>query len=77
MEEHLVSIGMVKLDSISFTDVNKHDKVFLNGDWIGVCSDPVEFVSKFKSMRRSKIINPQVSIVIFLTFISGCSSIKI
>lgn len=61
MEEHLVSIGMVKLDSISLTDVNKKEKVFLNGDWIGVCSDSADFVSKFRSMRRSKIINPQVS----------------
>jgi DNA-directed RNA polymerase IV and V subunit 2 len=61
IEEHLVSIGMAKLDNISLSDVNKQDKVFLNGDWIGVCSDSVEFVSKFRSMRRSKIIDPLVS----------------
>ncbi|KAJ1704557.1 hypothetical protein LUZ63_004336 [Rhynchospora breviuscula] len=62
MEEHLVSIGMIKLDTISLSDVNKSDKVFLNGQWVGVCSDPAEFVSKLRLMRRSKIINPQVEI---------------
>ncbi|KAJ1701311.1 hypothetical protein LUZ63_001090 [Rhynchospora breviuscula] len=60
--DHLVSIGMVKLNSVSLTDVNTNDKVLLNGDWVGVCRDGADFVKKFRLMRRSKIINPQVEI---------------
>ena len=64
-EDKLVQCGLMKLGAVSVTDLNKYDKVFLNIDWIGVCLNPEEFVSKFRSMRRATVINRQVNLVPF------------
>lgn len=60
--EKLVSSGMDKLDQISVASLNKMDKVFLNGDWIGVCSDSKSFVATFRHLRRTQQIDSQVEI---------------
>ncbi|KAJ3677345.1 hypothetical protein LUZ60_003069 [Juncus effusus] len=62
IEDKLVQCGLVKLDEVSLTDLNKYDKVFLNIEWVGVCLNAEEFVSKFRLMRRARVINPQVEI---------------
>ncbi|ONK73942.1 uncharacterized protein A4U43_C03F1170 [Asparagus officinalis] len=60
--DKLVSCGMEKLDQISVSSLSKTYKIFLNGDWIGVCSDSRLFVLNFRQMRRAQEINSQVEI---------------
>nr|CAD1830400.1 unnamed protein product [Ananas comosus var. bracteatus] len=60
--DKLVSCGMEKLDESPLSSTTKMDKVFLNGDWIGVCADPSSFVESFRCMRRNKVIHAQVEI---------------
>lgn len=60
--DKLISCGMEKLDAVSQSSTSKLDKVFLNGNWVGVCSDSSLFVVRFRCMRRANRINPQVEI---------------
>lgn len=64
--DKLVSCGMEKLDQISVTLLSNVDKVFLNGDWIGVCSDSKSFVTSLRHMRRSQQIDSQVLLLFVL-----------
>ncbi|KAF8713017.1 hypothetical protein HU200_028807 [Digitaria exilis] len=58
-----VSCGMKKLDDkIPLQDISGKDRIFLNGSLLGVCADPGELISHLKSLRRSKLIDPQVEI---------------
>lgn len=58
--DKLISCGMEKLDEISLSSVSNMDKVFLNGDWVGVCADSSSFVARLRCMRRDTLIHPQV-----------------
>ncbi|XP_062190987.1 DNA-directed RNA polymerases IV and V subunit 2-like [Phragmites australis] len=58
----LVSCGMKKLDEIPLKEIRGKDRIFLNGNLLGVCTDPGEFVLRLRSMRRSMRIDPQVEI---------------
>lgn len=59
-----VSCGMKKLDDkIPLQDISGKDRIFLNGSLLGVCADPGELISHLKSLRRSKLIEPQVRLV--------------
>lgn len=59
-----VSCGMKKLDDkIPLQDISGKDRIFLNGSLLGVCADPGELISHLKSLRRSKLIEPQVCLV--------------
>ncbi|KAJ1267478.1 hypothetical protein BS78_07G059400 [Paspalum vaginatum] len=60
--DKLVSCGMKKLDDIPLQDSSGKDRIFLNGELLGVCADPAELVSHLKSLRRSKLIDQQVEI---------------
>ncbi|WOL00513.1 hypothetical protein Cni_G09226 [Canna indica] len=60
--DKLIACGMEKLDEISLLSLSKMYKVFLNGDWVGVCSDMSSFADRFRCMRRAKLIHPQVEI---------------
>ncbi|XP_010937061.1 DNA-directed RNA polymerases IV and V subunit 2 [Elaeis guineensis] len=60
--DKLISCGMEKLDEISLTSVSSMDKVFLNGDWVGVCADSSSFVARLRCMRRATLIHSQVEI---------------
>ncbi|KQK03136.1 DNA-directed RNA polymerases IV and V subunit 2 [Brachypodium distachyon] len=60
--DRFVSCGMNKLDEISAKEIPKMDKIFLNGDWIGSCTDPASFVMRLRCMRRANLIDPQVEI---------------
>ncbi|KAG2700336.1 hypothetical protein I3843_07G225000 [Carya illinoinensis] len=37
-------------------------KVFLNGDWVGVCEDSISFVAELRNKRRQKLLPHQVEI---------------
>ncbi|XP_010275247.1 PREDICTED: DNA-directed RNA polymerases IV and V subunit 2-like [Nelumbo nucifera] len=59
----LLNCGMEKLvDCNSPASVSGKDKVFLNGEWIGVCIDSAKFVRDLRNKRRSKEIPHQVEI---------------
>uniref|UniRef100_J3MQS1 DNA-directed RNA polymerase subunit beta n=1 Tax=Oryza brachyantha TaxID=4533 RepID=J3MQS1_ORYBR len=58
----LVSCGMKKLDGLLLQEISGKDRIFLNGSLVGVCPDPDEFALRFRSMRHSKQIDPQVGI---------------
>ncbi|KAL8193189.1 hypothetical protein R6Q57_027093 [Mikania cordata] len=56
----LIKSGMEELvddNSISFGE--KH-KVFVNGDWVGICDDAASLVDDFRSKRRRKEVHYQV-----------------
>lgn len=55
-----VSCGMKKLDDISLQDISGKHRIFLNGSLLGVCADPHELTLRLRSLRRSKLIDPQV-----------------
>ncbi|CAO2176336.1 unnamed protein product [Urochloa humidicola] len=61
--DKFVSCGMRKLDDkIPLQDISRRDRIFLNGNLLGVCADPGELISCLRSMRRSKLIESQVEI---------------
>lgn len=57
--DRFISCGMNKLEE-NPTEVLRMDKIFLNGDWVGCCTDPASFVMRLRCMRRSNLIDPQV-----------------
>lgn len=59
--DNLMECGMKKLDEVSLESMRKMGKVFLNGDWAGVCLDMSSFADRLRCMRRGKQIDPQVS----------------
>ncbi|XP_062183913.1 DNA-directed RNA polymerases IV and V subunit 2-like isoform X2 [Phragmites australis] len=60
--DSFISCGMNKLDEIPTEEVPRMDKIFLNGNWVGSCTDPASFVLRLRCMRRSSLIDPQVEI---------------
>ncbi|XP_047073529.1 DNA-directed RNA polymerases IV and V subunit 2-like [Lolium rigidum] len=57
-----VSCGMKKLDEVLLQELGGKDKIFLNGNLVGMSAYPGEFVTHLRNMRRSKQIDPQVEI---------------
>ncbi|KAG8043689.1 hypothetical protein GUJ93_ZPchr0458g22674 [Zizania palustris] len=57
--DSFISCGMIKLHEIPTDEVPRMDKIFLNGDWVGSCTDPASFVLRLRCMRRSGLINSQ------------------
>ncbi|TVU42988.1 hypothetical protein EJB05_09417, partial [Eragrostis curvula] len=57
-----VSCGMKKMDELTVQEIGGKDKIFLNGNLLGVCTDPCEFVLRLRSMRRTAQIHSQVEI---------------
>jgi hypothetical protein len=55
-----VSCGMKKLDEILVQELGGTDKIFMNGNLVGACAYPCEFVMHLRNMRRSKQIDAQV-----------------
>lgn len=52
--------GMEKLVDDTFTKLTGKDKVFLNGEWVGVCDDSLTFVMELRRERRRKKLPHQV-----------------
>jgi DNA-directed RNA polymerase beta subunit len=59
--ESFISCGMSKLDELPTKNIQRMDKIFLNGNWVGCCTDSASFVLRLRCMRRSSLIDPQVS----------------
>ncbi|KAF9599789.1 hypothetical protein IFM89_001735 [Coptis chinensis] len=59
----LLVCGMEKLsDDLSPLSLKGKNKIFLNGEWVGVCRDSLSLVNTLKRKRRSKEVPPQVEI---------------
>jgi len=58
--ESFISCGMSKLNDIPTEHIQRMDKIFLNGNWVGSCKDSASFVFRLRCMRRSSMIDPQV-----------------
>jgi DNA-directed RNA polymerase IV and V subunit 2 len=56
----LFDCGMEELIDDTMTVLGKKDKVFLNGDWVGVCSDSTSFVAELRNRRRRNELPHQV-----------------
>lgn len=52
--------GMEKLVDDTSTPLHGKDKVFLNGNWVGVCADSLTFVTELRRKRRRKQLPNQV-----------------
>ncbi|KAG5860186.1 DNA-directed RNA polymerase subunit B [Encephalitozoon hellem] len=61
--EFLEECGVESLEEISNFQLNTATKVFVNGVWIGIHSDPVYLVKSLKLLRRSLEMDKEVSIV--------------
>ncbi|GFZ08289.1 nuclear RNA polymerase D2A [Actinidia rufa] len=60
--DELLDCGMDNLVDDTSTLLSGKDKVFLDGDWVGVCEDSVSFVAELRRKRRRKEVPPQVEI---------------
>ena len=50
---YLKKAGMKELNVLSPMDIIQGQKIFLNGNWIGIHTSPLEFIELFKEHRRS------------------------
>lgn len=60
-----VKYGLICInDNKQFTyeKCDTYSKIFVNGDWIGICNNPADFTNKYREARRMNIINPYCSI---------------
>lgn len=55
-----IECGMEKLSDDSSNLLDRKQKVFLDGDWIGTCKDSSSFVAKLRRKRRRMDIPFQV-----------------
>jgi DNA-directed RNA polymerase II subunit RPB2 len=61
--EFLEEWGTDNMEIISCADLRAKTKVFVNGNWVGVHSNPDELMKKLISLRRNVSIDSEVSIV--------------
>ncbi|KAL5981002.1 hypothetical protein ACLOJK_028922 [Asimina triloba] len=57
--EKLASCGMEHLEDDTL-QLSGNPKIFVNGNWVGVCRDSRLFVKKLRNMRRNKQIDSKV-----------------
>lgn len=60
--EKLFDCGMEELVVHTYALLSGKDKVFLNGEWVGVCGNSHLLVKKLRNKRRKKVLPPQVEI---------------
>ncbi|KAL6985162.1 DNA-directed RNA polymerases IV and V subunit 2 [Sarracenia purpurea var. burkii] len=60
--DELLDCGMEKLVDDTSTLLSGKDKVFLDGNWVGVCEDSVSFVAELRRKRRRMEVPHQVEI---------------
>lgn len=58
----LFDCGMEELVDDTSTKLGGKHKIFLNGDWVGVCADSSSFVVELRNKRRGNELPPQVEI---------------
>ena len=51
------------LEDINALSLGDATKVFINGNWVGVHSDPHELANTLRKLRRNKYLNPEISIM--------------
>ncbi|XP_028807131.1 DNA-directed RNA polymerases IV and V subunit 2 [Neltuma alba] len=56
----LFDCGMEELVDNTSTKLGGKHKVFLNGEWVGVCADSSSFVAELRNKRRRNELPPQV-----------------
>ncbi|KAF8033532.1 hypothetical protein BT93_D2200 [Corymbia citriodora subsp. variegata] len=54
--------GMEKVTDDSSTSLRGKIKIFLNGDWVGICDDSLSFVNSLRNKRHQKELPSQVEI---------------
>ncbi|KAE8718911.1 DNA-directed RNA polymerase D subunit 2b [Hibiscus syriacus] len=60
--EKLFDSGMEKVVNDTSRSLDGKDKVFLNGEWVGVCEDSLSFAAELRRKRRRKELSFQVEI---------------
>ncbi|GAV84304.1 RNA_pol_Rpb2_6 domain-containing protein/RNA_pol_Rpb2_7 domain-containing protein/RNA_pol_Rpb2_2 domain-containing protein/RNA_pol_Rpb2_1 domain-containing protein/RNA_pol_Rpb2_3 domain-containing protein/RNA_pol_Rpb2_4 domain-containing protein/RNA_pol_Rpb2_5 domain-containing protein [Cephalotus follicularis] len=60
--DKLFDCGIEQLVDDTSSSLHGKDKVFLNGDWVGVCEDSLSFVAELRRMRRRKELPHQLEI---------------
>ena len=55
--ELVKELGTMQLNSVNPESMFEATKVFVNGRWIGIHSNPASLVGKMKLMRRNGLIN--------------------
>jgi len=60
---YLRNLEMLLLEECSMDLISKTTKVFLNGAWVGICMNPIEFVNTIKLHRRNNIIYIYTSVL--------------
>lgn len=56
----LYECGMEELVNDTSTPLHGKYKVFVNGNWIGVCEESLAFSLKLRRKRRRKVLHNQV-----------------
>lgn len=62
LDDILLDCGMEKVADDSSTSLHGKIKIFLNGDWVGICENPLSFVNNLRNNRRRKELPSQVEI---------------
>lgn len=62
LSDILLACGMEKLVNDTSTSLSGLDKVFVDGDWVGICKNSASFVAEFRRRRRRKEVPHQVEI---------------
>ncbi|KAL5730517.1 DNA-directed RNA polymerase [Ranunculus cassubicifolius] len=61
--DKLIDCGMETLvENPTFLMLKGKDKVFLNGEWVGICVDSLSFIRALRSKRRNNEVPPQVEV---------------
>lgn len=60
--ECMSELGVLSLEQVKHEEIAINVNVLVNGNWIGIHTEPEVFVSKLRNMRRSGIINIFTSI---------------
>ncbi|KAI3793439.1 hypothetical protein L1987_36058 [Smallanthus sonchifolius] len=58
----LIKSGMEELVDDNSVSLGKKHKVFVNGDWVGICDNAASLVDDFRSKRRKREVHSQVEI---------------
>jgi DNA-directed RNA polymerase II subunit RPB2 len=61
--ETLEEQGMENLSELHPHNIPGKAKIFVNGSWVGIYSDPEALISTLKKKRRKCVLSPEVSII--------------
>ena len=53
---------IIILENCSHTQIDEYTKLFINGVWIGIVKEPIQFTKKFVSARRSGLFPSTISV---------------